>query len=500
MPQTIRDVVVRIALEQVETELKAPNTAAAKASFEDLSDANRKFHEAAVDAAQDYERVAVNAFDGISDELEEVNRLWKEAVTNQDEAAQAVEYAGQQIAEMHDLQIRAAEGFRTMGEGAFTAARGVAFLVASNDDDFQKMLRTIAQFQGAFDVFKGGLDVIKGLNEGLRAWRATTAAAVTANAALSASQAAVGATATTAAGGVVALKSAINPLLGVLAVAAVAVGGLGFALARSRTKETAEEVDELTRSYDELEFKIRTTSVAVTEATAEYLSFGENIIRARNELQQLGQLASDFQLEILTTTDEEERLAAAQNLQRVLERQLIVEQRLGRLRSQQADDIRRGLEERQRELETQRKQLEIERQRQQTQEAQIGRLTGAERLTLQRLGETSRQRRLSRGELETVSRLGGSAVSGFVEAGFARFGREAGAESILDPFQIAARPARQSRESQQLAKSFEEFNENDRAAKEQTVNALRQLAARSARIAEQIQEIQDRVHPTNVRE
>lgn len=89
--------------------------------------------------------------------------------------------------DLTDSRLKALEGFRTMGEGAFTFARGLALVGISAEDDLAKVVEGIAKIQGGFDLFKGGIDVIKGMTEGLRALRAASLAAATAQSALAAS-------------------------------------------------------------------------------------------------------------------------------------------------------------------------------------------------------------------------------------------------------------------------------------------------------------------------
>lgn len=59
---------------------------------------------------------------------------------------------------------QAGEGFRQAGEGVFHLARGFAFLNAKSDEDLEKVIRQIAYYQGLFDIFRGGVDTVKGLS------------------------------------------------------------------------------------------------------------------------------------------------------------------------------------------------------------------------------------------------------------------------------------------------------------------------------------------------
>lgn len=128
--ETIRDVVVRIRIDVEDAKIRAPETSAASKSVDD------------------FRRQANAATSEISGGFVEVS--------------DTAETMGVKIQE---AGLRTGEGLKQAGEGAFTLARGIAFLSSSSEEDFRKMVQNVAQVQGAFDVFKGGVDTIKGITE-----------------------------------------------------------------------------------------------------------------------------------------------------------------------------------------------------------------------------------------------------------------------------------------------------------------------------------------------
>ncbi|MEM7515549.1 MAG: hypothetical protein AAF368_01310 [Planctomycetota bacterium] len=63
---------------------------------------------------------------------------------------------------LNELTLRGAQNARQLADGAFTAARGFALLGLQGENDLQKVLTTIADIQGKFDLFRGSVDVFEG--------------------------------------------------------------------------------------------------------------------------------------------------------------------------------------------------------------------------------------------------------------------------------------------------------------------------------------------------
>ena len=209
MASTIRDVTIRIRIEQVKSPpLKVPGVKQAEAGFKGVN-------------------VQVAKLD-----------------TSIAKTTSTAEKMGIQI---QDSGLKSAEGFRTAGEGVFAFGRGLAFTFSKSDEDFQRMLKNVAAVQGGFDLFKGSIDIIKGTTEGLRAMRTASATAATTNTVLAATNTAV---ATTAAGA----TAAMIPILPVVVGVAAAVGGLAVAWsffksdAPEAVGRTKDAIDDLNKS------------------------------------------------------------------------------------------------------------------------------------------------------------------------------------------------------------------------------------------------------------
>ena len=212
MAETIRDVVVRLSLKQVEAKLRTP----------DMKPAEK--------AVQGYEKTVVKSTKVVEKHFTSVRESVKEMTT-----------------ETVDGSLKMSESLRTAGDGAFTLARGLAFTWAGSQEDMQKALQTIAKFQGSFDVFRGGVDVIKGSIDAWRAYKLVTTATTAAQSALTA--ATIAQTTATEAGMIatIAATVAANPFKAAIAAAgaaAVTAGGY-YLLFGQRVDEAADAVERL---------------------------------------------------------------------------------------------------------------------------------------------------------------------------------------------------------------------------------------------------------------
>ncbi len=75
----------------------------------------------------------------------------------------------QHIEKAHDSQMKALRGAQQMGEGFFRLGRAAILLGASSDESFAKMIRGLAQVQAYFDLFKGTIQIVRGMNAALEA-------------------------------------------------------------------------------------------------------------------------------------------------------------------------------------------------------------------------------------------------------------------------------------------------------------------------------------------
>ena len=115
--------------------------------------------------------------------------------------------------------------FSRATSAAFQMARGVAFLAASNDENFQKMVRWLVTIQGGFDALSGGVRLVSTLSRMWRSYETAIKGAAAAHAALAAAQgvsAVAGGGAAVAAGaaGTAAAKAGISSATGTTAALA----------------------------------------------------------------------------------------------------------------------------------------------------------------------------------------------------------------------------------------------------------------------------------------
>lgn len=253
--ETVRDITVRIGIEQADTKIKVPGT-----------------------------KEAVQEVENVQDAVEMLEQKEKEA---QEEAAKMAQ-------EIQDAGLKAADSFKMMGEGAFTFARGVAFAVASNEEEMEEMIRIVAKAQSAFDLFKGSTDVIKGTIEGLRALKVATGAATAATALQAVANTAVAATATAAASAMAALQAVLGPIK--LAFLAIGAAVTGIIALWHWWSGADEPVDDTAASVARLRKEVEHTS--------------DSVEKLETVLDKVGNIAS-AQREVIAL--EEERVALNKN-------------------------------------------------------------------------------------------------------------------------------------------------------------------------------------------
>lgn len=164
MAETIRDAIINLTLK-----VNAPKQAVKV----DTSEAKKQVN----DLFGEIEKGAQKQKQAMTSLAKEIEQAQRDSAKAQEDAMRRVDAAQDRIRESN---VKLMESYRTMGDGAFTAARGIALTFAANDEDAQKMLQTIVKIQGAFDMFKGTTDVIKGFVEAKRAMKVATEAAAAA--------------------------------------------------------------------------------------------------------------------------------------------------------------------------------------------------------------------------------------------------------------------------------------------------------------------------------
>lgn len=132
--QTIRDVVVRIKLQ----------TVAGKTSDAGVRQAQR-----------DFDRVIQRQGQSLRSQQQ---TLQQSAQAQQ----QSVQQTSKSAAVLSNRSLEIGQSLQDIGDGFFTTARGAAFLFSSTEDGFGQMIKTVADVQGAFDSYRGTLQITKG--------------------------------------------------------------------------------------------------------------------------------------------------------------------------------------------------------------------------------------------------------------------------------------------------------------------------------------------------
>ena len=241
--EVIRDVVINLRIKQIDAKLKVPDTKAVVGAVAAVNKEIEKTAKVQDDAASKFKMIQKSEREALKRRQQAEERLRK---IREESARKVVEE-----------NIKAAESFKTLGDGIFTIARGSALLFTDTDKGMKEFVENVAIAQGAFDLFKGGVDVIKGLREGMVALNAASTAAATVNSAVAASNTAVATTGTAAAGSMSALTVAMGPLG--IAIAAAGAATAGFIMlqkkstkaAKEETKAQAEKEKQLKRSAEE---------------------------------------------------------------------------------------------------------------------------------------------------------------------------------------------------------------------------------------------------------
>ncbi len=211
----IRNVIIRLKLEQVDGKITAPDTSAMKAAEETVRKESEKT----------------------------TNKIEEETKKQVELRERAVEEIGAAQSEIADNNLKAFDSFKMVGEGAFTAMRGIALSTIDAEDELAKTLETIAKFQAGFDIFKGGTDIIKGAVDGWRAIEAASNLAAAANTTLAASNTEVAVTGAAATASTRSFTLALlsNPITAIAVAISAAVAGLIAWTWATRDATKAEE-------------------------------------------------------------------------------------------------------------------------------------------------------------------------------------------------------------------------------------------------------------------
>lgn len=166
MADTIRDVVIRLTIQQQDFRAKGLDLGELKKS---LGEREKLFEESFRKTDELFKRFSkAGGGAGGGMPTAQFDEMAKKAADVEKKLAglknRTADFSGGAKTSM----IGAADAFKTAGEGAFVLARGVAFLASDSEESFRDMLRNVARVQGSFDLFKGSVDTVKGMAQGLR--------------------------------------------------------------------------------------------------------------------------------------------------------------------------------------------------------------------------------------------------------------------------------------------------------------------------------------------
>lgn len=401
---TIREVVVKVRLEQVQARLAVPDT---RAVHDEIAKISREYREAL------NPRVAGGGSSGTA------------------AGAAATRQAVIATNDLSQSSMRVAGSLKQAGEGAFIFARGLAFLTAGSDENLRSAIRNIAAVQGLFDLYRGGVQIVSGLSK--------------ANATLAASNAAVAASSTAAASAAASLTQIavkLLPQLGPIALGIVAIGGV---MALMKLPERAEEFEELAEAIRKVKQAGADLDRSLQQQRFELLSPEDQVsqvLQKRSQpLPDVGTFAAvqeeaariaqrQLGLGSQGVVTDETRLALAQEFvnkgeeaNRQLEERKTGERVILDYMKEQGDAKRRELEQAQRTLDTATKQLAVEDRRLQSLDEIVGRMKPAELRRLEQIERNAAAGKTTRRDLAFLDERG--IGSEFTSREFAKAGREA---------------------------------------------------------------------------
>lgn len=419
--QTVRDVLLRVSLEYVKTEPKIETDKAKK-------------------------------------KLDEIRSAAEKAQKEMEAALKAVEEQGRKSTEQ---TIAVGENLKSAGDGAFTLARGVAFLATSTDEDFAKVIKNVAKVQGAFDLFKGGVEVISGASKALAAYRAASEAAAAADAAravaTTAASVAADTTAVAATEATLAMRAmtvATGPL-GIVLAGLAAAGGAAYYDLVQAPKQAAEEE----KKYQEvLRNTIRRVKDVIREnekrKQAEQNAAQVEILRAKGRTRQgigdpgkqdqdIGRALDESarrleqlrqQYAELPVFEREARIAISEQIDEETQQFIRLNELKNENYQRELDNLDKVLGNLEKQRDLAQEQLDKERERLGV-AAEIGRLTESQRAELDALAKKKEEGGLTNDELKRLEQLAPSIVRDFTQGEFAKQGEEQ-AGRLQQQFQV----------------------------------------------------------------
>ena len=536
MAETIRDVQIRIGIKQESVVLKAPDIRQFQTTVKKLQEELAKgLQEASrfTFPIPDFNEVQTGVSgvtteverttDAVSDLEKRFDEMLDDIVEGAEDAADAfvdgrreMEKQRQTISklksEVTDFNIKAAEGFKTAGDGAFQLARSMA-IMTSSDEDLQVIIQRIAALQAGFDVFRGSVDLIKGTVEGMRALRSASLAAAAAQETLAAATTASGTAATGASVGFTLLNKSMGKIGLIIVGIAFVVGGLtaAYLYLRGESKKAGEDIPEdlakITKAQRKLNeelkkrqevneyFLQKKTSKFELQSKIDELKVSRDQLTIQQQIAQIearktenfgfksvDQLKEDAEGFRFGLSDPEAGLRSAKELQTVLRLQIEDEQKKLSLIKQQETIKQKSLDKAKSELKVLKQTLATEEGRKQTLQERIGRLDPKQLRQFQKLSEKAKGGgNLSGEELSKLESLGGSGVSDYTGKKFSQIGQQRGALDLSKPFgtdvnkDIANTKGQISDKEdgiKDLADEVQEFIEKKKRQEKESINKL----------------------------
>lgn len=278
MADEIRDVVIKVRIEQGETKFDTKSAAkkiaddVRKQTKNDAADQTKLAREAAREAeklAKDEQRRIRETQKMRQEERKAIREAQREQAAMEKAERQAIAEAQKEqqqieaqeradarkdfIMEQRQEHMRdqAIRSLANIGKGATQMVRGIALAFVDADDESNEFIKTIVGIQSAFDTFTGAIDMISGMMGALDGMKKMSVMAGTAQKGLAASNLAVAGTAGTARAAMQAFRASLGPEM--MAIAAIATliqmmmkaGETSSELSKGRRDERDKRMDAI---------------------------------------------------------------------------------------------------------------------------------------------------------------------------------------------------------------------------------------------------------------
>lgn len=118
------------------------------------------------------------------------NRLKQQAEKEKRERERSAREAESAAQKLYASNKQVTDSFTMATEGAIKLGQGIATLGIASEKDIEGLVRGLARVKGAADAIRGGIEIWRGITDGIRAYREAVAAAAVAEKALAAARAA----------------------------------------------------------------------------------------------------------------------------------------------------------------------------------------------------------------------------------------------------------------------------------------------------------------------